>query len=627
MADLYVVVHLGSTADDSRAHREPELLTLSWCTVAASSLTALPPQTLAVKPTSTVANACLTRYNVMWDTVKNGLAFHDAIAEFDRRLRAECAGSDFSFVSVDLSMLRVSLAREARDKGVVLPPYLQHPRVFDLRSEYLKWQASHPEALSYPNTSLSNMIAALGAETPAGWDEHAPEHVPKVVETYAAILVLLAHKSVPFEAHQLVLTKPYDFAQDACAFLAERSKILFLANIPAGTTQSELELWFAQHGSRPVAFWALKSTDAKLKNASLPPAARLRGICGFAVFAKHEDAAEALHFNGRLFGDRTAGVLASSIHILDRASELLAPFALLKNRPRPGDWNCPSCGFSNFQRRIACFRCSFPAASAVTIQEQIYSSLDELRCHKPDEKLPLPANTAFYANSSRNVLKGAATTYNSYGHTYTPLHTAGNVLRLHYTNSVPFRAGDWKCTNDACNYHNFAKNLCCLKCGGAKLMSLGSHVPSNQSHHPAPGQASIHSLNSTAAAIAAATASGQALNLGGAYDAPRPQTSCLSVPTLHPVQGQTLQSGGNGLYGNLSQLQQLQYKQQLKHTYAGHLSQHLALLQGGTKSRQKPVLANISPYLYVHAREGLGDGSGICALNSLMNSLSLNNSS
>jgi hypothetical protein len=26
---------------------------------------------------------------------------------------------------------------------------------------------------------------------------------------------------------------------------------------------------------------------------------------------------------------------------------------------RPGDWDCPSCGFSNFQSRTQCFRCSF----------------------------------------------------------------------------------------------------------------------------------------------------------------------------------------------------------------------------------------------------------------------------
>lgn len=32
---------------------------------------------------------------------------------------------------------------------------------------------------------------------------------------------------------------------------------------------------------------------------------------------------------------------------------------------RPGDWICPSCGFSNFQRRLECLRCSQGAASAL----------------------------------------------------------------------------------------------------------------------------------------------------------------------------------------------------------------------------------------------------------------------
>ena len=50
----------------------------------------------------------------------------------------------------DISKLRVQLVREARDKSVVLPSYLQHPRIFDLPREYLNWQSSHPETLSYP---------------------------------------------------------------------------------------------------------------------------------------------------------------------------------------------------------------------------------------------------------------------------------------------------------------------------------------------------------------------------------------------------------------------------------------------------------------------------------------------
>ena len=33
---------------------------------------------------------------------------------------------------------------------------------------------------------------------------------------------------------------------------------------------------------------------------------------------------------------------------------------------------------------------------------------------------------------------------------------------------VPFRAGDWKCGAEGCGYHNFAKNVSCLRCGASR---------------------------------------------------------------------------------------------------------------------------------------------------------------
>ena len=33
---------------------------------------------------------------------------------------------------------------------------------------------------------------------------------------------------------------------------------------------------------------------------------------------------------------------------------------------------------------------------------------------------------------------------------------------------IPFRAGDWKCGNEGCGYHNFAKNVSCLRCGASR---------------------------------------------------------------------------------------------------------------------------------------------------------------
>ncbi len=68
--------------------------------------------------------------------------------------------------------------------------------------------------------------------------------------------------------------------------------------------------------------------------------------------------------NGRALNEKAIEVSPSSNRVLERAGEILTPFPPSKNRPRPGDWTCPSCGFSNFQRRTACFRCSYPAMSA-----------------------------------------------------------------------------------------------------------------------------------------------------------------------------------------------------------------------------------------------------------------------
>jgi len=67
--------------------------------------------------------------------------------------------------------------------------------------------------------------------------------------------------------------------------------------------------------------------------------------------------------------------------------------------------------------------------------------------------------------------------------------------------SVPFRAGDWKCGSEGCGYHNFAKNVSCLRCGASRAqaaliadssgglstpasMSSISSMYSTPSHHP-----------------------------------------------------------------------------------------------------------------------------------------------
>ena len=136
-----------------------------------------------------------------------------------------------------------------------------------------------------------------------------------MINVYTNVLVQLVKKSLPVEEHPSVLTKPFDSAQDVKIFLVERSKILYLSNLPGDTTQSELESWFTQYGGRTTAFWTLKNVDANEKNGknnntnnngnngSNNYGGKVKGISGFAVFATHEEATESLSMNGRALND------------------------------------------------------------------------------------------------------------------------------------------------------------------------------------------------------------------------------------------------------------------------------------------------------------------------------------
>jgi hypothetical protein len=232
-----------------------------------------------------------------WEHVRNAGTFRDAINHFDAFAQKHLTSQnlDFSFVTLDSWDLRVQLPREARDKSVVLPPYLQHSRTFDLRTEYQRWQQHHPESLPFGPSMLSNICAALEVEPvqasapikhnlPFHLQALAPASPRRAMEeavTLARVLRGLIHKSQPRHEHPDVLTRPMDARADVRAFLSERSKVLHMAGLPHDTTQSELESWFTQFGGRPIAFWTLRTPDQHKPTGS-----------GFAVFSSHEEVSQ-----------------------------------------------------------------------------------------------------------------------------------------------------------------------------------------------------------------------------------------------------------------------------------------------------------------------------------------------
>lgn len=229
-----------------------------------------------------------------WEHVRNAGTFRDAINRFDAFASEHLTSQnlDFVFVTLDAWDLRVQLPREARDKAVVLPPYLQHSRTFDLRTEYQRWQQHHPESLPFGPSSLANICAALEVEAiqssapikhnlPFHLQALAPASPRRALEeaiTLARVLKGLIRKSIPAHEHPDVLTRPMDARADVRAFLSERSKVLHMSGLPHDTTQSELESWFTQFGGRPIAFWTLRTPEQHKPTGT-----------GFAVFSSHEE--------------------------------------------------------------------------------------------------------------------------------------------------------------------------------------------------------------------------------------------------------------------------------------------------------------------------------------------------
>ncbi|RMZ87527.1 hypothetical protein DV736_g5244, partial [Chaetothyriales sp. CBS 134916] len=449
--DRYVVIHVATTCDEHGVYvtkDSAEVIEFGWILLDSKTCDEIHRESILVKPVNTpITPLCTSLTTLTWEHVRNAGTFRDVISRFDHFAQEHLISKnlDFCFVTLDSWDLRVQLPREARDKAVVLPPYLQHSRTFDLRGEYAKWQQHHPESLPYGPSSLANICAALEVEPvqssapikhnlPFHLQALAPASPRRAMEeaiTLARVLRGLIRKSQPAHEHPEILTKPMDARADVNAFLKERSKVLHMNGLPHDTTQSELESWFTQFGGRPIAFWTLRTPDQHKPTGS-----------GFAVFSSHEEAAESLCMNGRALNEKAIEVSPSSSRVLDRAAEILTPFPPSKNRPRPGDWNCPSCGFSNFQRRTACFRCSFPAAGA---------AVDPYGYQYP------PYGPIGYGGGPH----AGHPHHNNQSH-----HGPGHGHRGN--GPVPFRAGDWRCGADGCSYHNFAKNVNCLRCGAPR---------------------------------------------------------------------------------------------------------------------------------------------------------------
>ncbi|KAL9099335.1 MAG: hypothetical protein Q9163_005151 [Psora crenata] len=331
--DTYLVTHVATTCDEHGVYvtrDSAEVIEIGWILLNAKTLDEIHRESILVKPVNTpITPLCTSVTTLTWEHVRTAGSFRDAITRFDTFVQEHLHSKkkDFCFVTLDSWDLRVQLPREARDKSVVLPAYLQHSRTFDLRTEYQRWQQYHPESLPFGASSLSNICAALEVEPvqssapikhnlPFHLQALAPSSPRRALEdaiTLARVLRGLIQKSQPPHEHPDVLSRPLDARADVRIFLTERSKILHLNGLPHDTTQSELESWFTQYGGRPIAFWTLRTPDQHKPTGS-----------GFALFSSHEEVSQP----SPLYNIRPVYPAPNASPFLPRASYPLTSYTL-----------------------------------------------------------------------------------------------------------------------------------------------------------------------------------------------------------------------------------------------------------------------------------------------------------
>lgn len=132
---------------------------------------------------------------------------------------------------------------------------------------------------------------------------------------------------------------------------------------------------------------------------------------------------------------------------------------------------------------------------------------------------------------------------------------------------VPFRAGDWKCGNEGCGYHNFAKNVSCLRCGASRsnaaVVAEGgmTQFPGGNSYGGPPGPPSMSmgsmSQSSYGGMTPADSSAYGGSNMGGGYGGQSfgPQStyalpSGIGAPSPYMAGGYS-QMTGNGMQGGM----------------------------------------------------------------------------
>ncbi|KAG0223041.1 hypothetical protein BGW42_006161 [Actinomortierella wolfii] len=455
--DCYIVLDFEATCDDNKAKEEllvtpttQEIIEFSWVCVAKSNLAILHEEQRYIKPLNTpLTPFCKALTKITEEQLENGGTLQEAVDSLDKYITSEILdkGKSFCFVTHGTWDLCIQLPREAKEKGITLPVYLQELVLFDLKDEATKWVAHHSEVV-LKSYSLEKMCEAF-AVSPAG-DSHSGLMDSKTIVNIMKYLVAFAHPDV--------FTLAIDTAQNLKDFKAQESNVIRLASLSFDTTQVEVEAFFAARKIKPKEIVMITANTTNRPSGS-----------ALAAFETHAEALAALELHGKALGQRTIEVLPSTPEALTAEKSKANPATQNTNKApthpasRPGDWTCNMCQFVNFASRRACLKCNSPAPDGAVPTQQSNIPSGDWVCPN--------GRCSFRNYSSRTQCLRCGTTRpgvsNSGGPVPSPLHHSNHSTHHHPYGGGGhshhgFRPGDWNCPN--CNFQNFASRTVCMKC-------------------------------------------------------------------------------------------------------------------------------------------------------------------
>ncbi|KAK9709241.1 Asparagine-rich protein (ARP protein) [Basidiobolus ranarum] len=321
--DYMIIMDLEATCDENPEDPtniqfpkdKSEIIEFSWVVYDAKTLDVIKKQQSYCKPENTpITPYCIELTKITAEMVENAGTLQNAVDTMDEFIQKNILdkGKSFCFVTHGPWDLKIQFPREAKNKGLRIPSYLQQCTLFDLKVEFYNWLAHHPEHRP-SNSMLITMCNTLKSQIVE------PQHsgINDCLTIGNIIESMISYQ------HQDVFKNAADLAKIRTDFLNSQSNYVFFGGLPIKTSHPEIVAWLKENGIRFHDIWMCRNLYRRPTGT------------GFAILENHQDALKFLELNGSTFRNRAVEVIPSTKDIFQDHEAKLAswpgPYGVLLN--------------------------------------------------------------------------------------------------------------------------------------------------------------------------------------------------------------------------------------------------------------------------------------------------------